>query len=338
MAYRTAALVILTLSILSTAPREARAASAWQSRHYASSTFLGQPEWYPRYGVGIVGWWHAKGPEPGEGILQSASPLVAMVVKTALKQAYPERLELQGIVLPAVTLGRCAEPGLQLSWIANASRGGPGYQVSTLLNLSRGELRGAQIGLVNVAGRVTGVQIGLVNVARSVDGVPIGLVNVVEDGIRSVELWGSDSALVNAGLRLGSRTFYTMIAAGIDPLGNKTRLLAGLAGGIHLETGRGFYVDVDQLTYAVSPVGGGGFDVCGSILTKTRLLAGVRVTSRLGLYTGVTANVSIEWSGTRAALGEMGVATGAGSAVTCRVLPGFLLGARFYLPGAPGQA
>jgi len=302
--------------------------------HYASSTFLGQPEWYPRYGMGIVGWWHSTGPEQGEGIPQFASLLVAMVVKTALTQAYQERLELQGLVLPAVTVGRCRQEGLQLSWIANASRGGPGYQVSTLLNLSRGELRGAQIGLVNVAGRVTGVQIGLVNVARSVDGVPVGLVNIVEDGIRSVELWGSDSALVNAGLRLGSRTFYTMLAAGIDPLGKETRLLAGLAGGIHLEIGRGFYVDVDQLTYAVRPVGGGGFDVCGSILTKTRLVAGIRVTRRLGLYTGVTANVSIAWSGTRTTLGEMGLATGAEPAVRCRLLPGFLLGARFHLPGS----
>jgi hypothetical protein len=338
MAHRTAALAILTLFIAATAPRAARAAAEWRGRHYASSTFLGQPGWYSRYGEGIVGWWHATGPEPGEGLLQSASPFAAMIVKTALKRAYPERLELQGFVLPAVTMDGYGSDSLRLSWIVNLSRGGPRYQIAGLLNLSRGEVRGAQLGLVNVARSVTGAQIGLVNVARSVDGVPIGLVNIVEDGIRSVELWGSDTALVNAGLRLGSRTFYTMIAAGVDPLGQETRLLAGLAGGIHLETVRGFSVDVDQLTYAVRPVGGGGFDVCGSILTKTRLLAGIRVTPRLGLYTGVTANVSIAWGGTRTAPGEMGVATGSGPAVRCRVLPGFLLGARFHLSGAAGQA
>ncbi len=326
--------MILALTIAATAARPARAAAAWQGRHYASSTFLGQPEWVARHGVGILGWWHATGPEPGEGILQSASPLVAMIVKTALKRAYPERLELQGIVLPAASVDMHGDEGLQLSWIANASRGGDVYQLSALLNVSRGEVRGVQIGLVNVAGSVAGAQIGLVNVARSVDGVPVGLVNVVEDGQRSIEVWGSDTALASVGIRLGSRTFYTMLAAGIDPLGSTTRLLAGLAGGVHLDPGTGFFVDVDQLTYAVKPVDGSRFDVKGSILTKTRLVAGIRVTRRLGLYAGLTANVSVSWGGTRPAGGEIAYGAARGPGLGCRVFPGFLLGARIFLPGS----
>jgi len=333
MAHRTRSPALLIVALAFTATAQAHAAQGWASRHYASGTFLGQPEWYSRYGEGIVGWWHATGPEPGEGILQSASPLAAMIVKTALKRAYPERLELQGIVLPAATVDMRGGEGLQLSWIANATRGGDVYQLSALLNVSRGQVRGVQVGLVNVAGNVTGMQVGLVNVARSVHGVPVGLVNVVEDGQRSVEVWGSDTALANVGIRLGSRTFTTMLAAGIDPLGSTTRLLAGLAGGVHLDPGAGFFVEVDQLTYAVKPVDGSRFDVKGSILTKTRLVAGVRVTRRLGLYTGLTANVSVSWGGMRPAGGEIAHAVG-GPDVRCRVFPGFLLGARIFLPGS----
>ncbi len=348
MAHRTKSPALLIVALAFTATAQAHAAQGWASRHYASGTFLGQPEWYSRYGEGIVGWWQSTGPEPGDGPLSSASPLVATVVKMALKQAYPERLELQGFVLPAATFGMRVEEGLQLSWLLNVTRGGTAYQVAALHNLSRGDVtgaqvsaglnraagvRGVQVGLVNVAGEVTGMQLGLVNVARSVNGVPVGLVNVVENGERSVEVWGSDTALANVGVRMGSRTFYTMLAAGIDPLGSTTRLLAGLAGGVHLDPGAGFFVDVDQLTYAVKPVDGVRFDVKGSILTKTRLVVGVRVTRRLGLYTGLTANVSISWGGMRPAGGEIAYGAAGGSEVTCRVLPGFLLGARIFLPG-----
>ncbi|MEM6929474.1 MAG: hypothetical protein AAF602_21215, partial [Myxococcota bacterium] len=71
--------------------------------------------------------------------------------------------------------------GLQASaW--NRGHAVHGLQLTGLVNEVWGELRGAQVGPVNVAGQVRGLQIGLVNVARDLRGVQIGAINVAVRG------------------------------------------------------------------------------------------------------------------------------------------------------------
>jgi hypothetical protein len=67
-----------------------------------------------------------------------------------------------------------------------------GLALGALGNYAK-ELRGAQIGVVNIGDRVRGLQVGLFNDATSLRGVQIGLANHANDGLLA---W---SALLNMG-------------------------------------------------------------------------------------------------------------------------------------------
>lgn len=103
--------------------------------------------------------------------------------------------------------------GFQLAAGANAAPGNlRGAQVGGV-NIG-GEVRGAQIGIVNIAsGRVRGAQVGVVNIASEVDGASIGLVSIGSDSVHPV-VWSSNLAYLNAGVKFTTRYVYTLAAIG----------------------------------------------------------------------------------------------------------------------------
>lgn len=103
--------------------------------------------------------------------------------------------------------------GFQLAAGANAAPGNlRGAQVGGV-NIG-GEVRGAQIGIVNIAsGRVRGAQVGVVNIASEVDGASIGLVSIGSDSVHPV-VWSSNLAYLNAGVKFTTRYVYTLVAIG----------------------------------------------------------------------------------------------------------------------------
>jgi hypothetical protein len=73
--------------------------------------------------------------------------------------------------------------GIQVGPIlARAGEEHTGLQIGGFATYAE-EVRGGQIGLVNMAHQVKGVQIGLINAAESLRGVQIGLVNHAKDGV-----------------------------------------------------------------------------------------------------------------------------------------------------------
>lgn len=72
--------------------------------------------------------------------------------------------------------------GLQIGAGAVALEEHDGLQIGALGNYGK-SVRGAQLGIVNVADEVKGVQIGVFNHARSLRGLQIGLANHAEDGV-----------------------------------------------------------------------------------------------------------------------------------------------------------
>lgn len=103
--------------------------------------------------------------------------------------------------------------GFQLAAGANAAPGSlRGAQVGGV-NVG-GEVRGAQIGIVNIAsGKVRGAQVGVVNIASEVDGASIGLVSIGSDSVHPV-VWSSNLAYLNAGVKFTTRYVYTLAAIG----------------------------------------------------------------------------------------------------------------------------
>jgi len=107
--------------------------------------------------------------------------------------------------------------GIQVSGLFNvAGENSRALQVAGLMNVTGETCRGLQVGLFNVAGRLTGVQIGLVNVAGEIEGIPVGLVNLTRKEDRRVQMaaWGGTVSLLNAGVKIWAKKFYSILYAG----------------------------------------------------------------------------------------------------------------------------
>lgn len=81
------------------------------------------------------------------------------------------------------TTGKFGGLGFGLANFANEDSGG--IQFAGIFNEGKKGFSGAQVGLVNHAGKMKGVQLGLVNIADDMSGIQIGLWNQ----INSKDLW-----------------------------------------------------------------------------------------------------------------------------------------------------
>ncbi|XXF78937.1 caspase family protein [Myxococcaceae bacterium GXIMD 01537] len=132
--------------------------------------------------------------------------------------------------------------GLQGALGVNAAQELRGAQVG-LFNLA-GDVSGAQVGLVNVGGRVRGVQLGLLNISEDVT-VPIGLLSIVRKGRLSFEVWADDVAPFSVGLKYGSEHVYVLVINGVQPWERSFRTFMQLGLGVHLTLAGSYYVDLD---------------------------------------------------------------------------------------------
>jgi len=170
---------------------------------------------------------------------------------------------LRGVSVGSVaTSYRDGADGLQLAGAYNHS-GGPtrAGQLSFGVNASEGELRGLQVGTVNLARRSRGVQLGVVNgaadhgglslgvvqVASSSRGVPLALLPLIGDGMRHVAVWTATGMPLNLGAQLGSRSVYTAYEVGWGPVRRVGSVGLGFGGRLRPGPWR---VDVDVMAIA----------------------------------------------------------------------------------------
>jgi hypothetical protein len=137
-----------------------------------------------------------------------------------------------------------------------------GVQIGGLTNLALGTLRGVQISpLLNYAKNMKGVQIGLVNLADSSSGYSIGLLNFVKHGYHKVSLSANELMNANISLKTGNANLYTMFIGGrnysdtakIESFGlgfghdfifNKTFSVAAEVSSQHLHLGNWDYANI----------------------------------------------------------------------------------------------
>ena len=108
--------------------------------------------------------------------------------------------------------------GGQVSGLFNvAGEESEALQVAGLANICGETCRGVQVGPFNVAERLTGIQIGIVNVAETLEGVPVGLVNLTRKEDRRIRMaaWAGSASLLNAGVKVWAKNFYSILYAGI---------------------------------------------------------------------------------------------------------------------------
>lgn len=165
-----------------------------------------------------------------------------------------------------------------------------GLQLSGVVNAAD-EFNGAQVGLVNITGKGQGLQLGLVNIAEEMD-FPIGLVSIVENGMFHANVWATEYAPVNVGIKFGSRIVYNVFSLGYGPRRDTNRLYAGIGIGGHIPFDR-FFVDIDIFNQGVYREGR-WFEEGGSeLLSSLRLTGGWQLADFLAVTAGPTLNLSV---------------------------------------------
>jgi hypothetical protein len=209
--------------------------------------------------------------------------------------ANTSKTEMRGAQLTSIFNYANELHGVQIGGVANYAREMRGFQLG-MVNTSA-TLRGASIGLVNVTrGRVDGLQLGLVNFADDAD-ASIGLLPLSRKGGAHLDVWTSDLAAFNLGLRLASRRTYTMLAAGIHPFGAGSGWMVGLGLGGRFTPTEALFIDLDNIAYVTQP----GFERVSSpprLVDSLRLLIGWRPHERFSIYAGPTLNVGVDVRGT----------------------------------------
>jgi hypothetical protein len=185
--------------------------------------------------------------------------------------------------------------GLQASGVINYAHGLTGAQIG-LLNIG-GDVHGAQLGLVNVASRVS-AQIGLLNFAGNA-GATVGLLNFVAQGQLHGSFWTGDTAPINAGLKLGSRSVFSVLAVGYDPRGSQPKFFDYIGIGVHVPIVANFWFDPDLGAGNYSLGYSTAFQTFHDTMAKVRLNFGYSFFEHLGIFAGVSGNALVRYADTQ---------------------------------------
>ncbi|MCX4243814.1 LA_2272 family surface repeat-containing protein [Paraliomyxa miuraensis] len=209
--------------------------------------------------------------------------------------------------------------GITMALGANLTRGEHrGIQAGGIYNHA-GSLRGVQFGLVDHVDQAHGVQMGLVNVARGrIRGVQFGLINYAEEadasfalipvtkkgGVRP-EVWTSDVAAINVGIRLPANYTYAFFAGGVHPIARHQppvttqeqrqggmALMAGMGFGAHLPVNDDVGIDGDLSGWVVTS----GLRAAPPLanLAMLRAMLSWQLRPHLAVWGGPTVNVMVD--------------------------------------------
>ncbi|MEM7152555.1 MAG: hypothetical protein AAF799_06925 [Myxococcota bacterium] len=232
--------------------------------------------------------------------------------------------------------------GIQAAQFYNHAHDLRGIQTGTINHVH--QARGAQFGLLNLSrGQIRGVQFGLINYAGEAD-ASFALLPVTKKGGVHPEVWTSDTAAINVGIRLPANYTYAFFAGGLHPWGRGqtpstnveagtrrpgTALMAGMGYGGHIPVSKQFSIDGDLSAWVVTsglraapPVGS---------LAKARAMVSWQPRPRFAIWGGPTFNVLVD--STSSAVARPGYGWGSqayvDSGVRVRWWPGFAAGLRF---------
>jgi hypothetical protein len=225
--------------------------------------------------------------------------------------------------------------GAQLAGVVNVAHVVQGAQLSGSVNVAD-EITGAQLGLVNVAGKLSGLQLGLVNVCDSMDGVPIGLVSIVGNGQLHMNVWADEAALLNLGMKVGSKQIYNVFGLGYQPLGDTKRFMTTLGIGGHIPIDP-FFCDLDLTATDVHP----RFDwwwhatAAGTnLLTRLRIAGGWQVAPGFAITAGPALSVFVSTveNGANVPMYDAPVFAydGGSDRTKVRIWPGFTAGLQLF--------
>jgi hypothetical protein len=216
--------------------------------------------------------------------------------------------------------------GAQVAGAINIANEFNGAQISGAVNIAS-ECKGAQIGVVNIAKRIRGVQIGIVNISDEMNGIPIGLVSIVKNGQFHVNVWADETALLNFGIKTGSKSIYNLFTFGLQPVESPLRWMYGLGIGGHIALAP-FFFDIDAIGYNVFEGLRWWKDNKMNLLNKLRFTAGWQINPRLAVTAGPSVNVFVsnEQDGSKIPLYDLPIYETRSGNTRVRIWSGFSIG------------
>ena len=130
--------------------------------------------------------------------------------------------------------------GVQAAGVYNQNLGRTkGVQLAGVLNISKGTMNGVQMSSVlNYTRNLKGVQIGLINIADTSSGYMIGLVNIVKNGYHKLTVSANELLPVNLAYKTGSPHLYSILLAGWSSDPHEKAYSAGLGIGNEMTVSR----------------------------------------------------------------------------------------------------
>ena len=202
--------------------------------------------------------------------------------------------------------------GVQLSGFANISRGKVGgaqiagfaniaknvnvAQISGFTNIAYNEIKGVQVSsFFNYAKHVKGLQLGMFNVSDTVSGLSVGFLSFVRKGYHQAELSGNETFCANMAFKTGTKRFYNIFSAGINPTNIFSETIpkwyGGYGFGTEIVTKKRFYTGLDLTVNQIFE--DNNYTESFTSLIKLDLNIGFRIFKHSGISFGPSANFLI---------------------------------------------
>lgn len=183
--------------------------------------------------------------------------------------------------------------GAQFAGLANVQLGNfKGSQFAGLVNISTRKVSGTQVaGLMNYGKNIKGLQIGFLNIADTLHGVPIGFFSYVSKGYHKLEFFADEIFYTNIAFRTGTNKFYNILTFGLKPETDKddndVEWTFGYGIGTAPRVLNWLYLNFDISTSQLSK---GEFTDAINLLNKAYLGLEVQPAKKFSVALGITLN------------------------------------------------
>jgi hypothetical protein len=177
--------------------------------------------------------------------------------------------------------------GFELAGVSNkVLKDVNGLQIAGFMNMSKGTVKGMQLsGLHNEAHQLKGLQIGFLNVADTSFGASLGVINIIRNGFYRVSYSANTLMNTNISLATGTHRFYSKLIVGAHVGGNYKMSGFGMGVGHDFMFGSKLYASTEA-SYIFANT-----EVWADRWMQGKLLLNVQVAPKMSVFAGPSYNL-----------------------------------------------
>lgn len=166
-----------------------------------------------------------------------------------------------------------------------------GLQMAGFANVSLAKTNGVQLaGLFNYSRNLKGLQIGFINVADTSSGVSIGAFNFIKDGYKNLILSNTEFNTINVGFKTGNAAFYTVLLGGGNFIQNQKAFTFGIGFGHDFIFNDRLFLSAELSTQNVYL---GKWKELSN-LYRAKTLLNLNISKRFGVFAGPAFNLFVD--------------------------------------------